>query len=61
MKKIIAGKVYNVVEEPDTKTRINWTLDADIVEDLRRRTVETGVPVSRMVSDVLRAAGYGKK
>lgn len=54
-------KIFGAVEEPDTTTRINWTLDADIVEDLRQRTAETGVPVSRAVSDVLRAAGYGKK
>ena len=54
-------KIFGIIEEPDTTTRINWTLDADIVEDLRQRTVDTGVPVSRAVSDVLRAAGYGKK
>jgi len=54
-------KIFGIIEEPDITTRINWTLDTDIVEDLRQRTVETGVPVSRMVSDVLRVAGYGKK
>ena len=54
-------KIFGVVEEPDTTTRINWTLDIDIVEDLRQRTADTGIPASRAVSDVLRTAGYGKK
>ena len=54
-------KIFGAVEEPDITTRINWTLDTDIVEDLRQRTADTGIPVSRAVSDVLRAAGYGKK
>ena len=53
--------IFGAIAEDSTTTRINWTLDGDIVEDLRQRTAETGVPVSRAVSDVLRAAGYGKK
>ena len=54
-------QIFGTVEEPDTTTRINWTLDSDIIEDLRQRTADTGIPVSRAVSDVLRTAGYGKK
>ncbi|MEW6082272.1 MAG: ribbon-helix-helix domain-containing protein [Bacillota bacterium] len=50
---------FGPAPEPGSgRDRVNWTLDADLVSALRTRAAETGIPVSRLVDDALRSAGY---